>query len=694
MTLSINPPFPTFQDVDGKPLENGYIWIGAENLDPQSNPIAVFWDAALTQAAAQPIRTNGGYPVNAGTPARIYTSTPYSIRVMDKKGRIVYSSPSETLYLDASRVQFLQSGAGAIPRTVQDKLREFVSVVDYDNVNGGVVDATVAFTEALAEIPEWGELDLRGQIYAVSGVVVTKNNVTVKNGRLVALPSASIAVIKAAPGTSGVRFENLNVYINRPIITAPDCAGIFFDQCTNGKAINCHVDGSKNDNYGPQLYSGIYGYQASKIDVQGCSVINAHREGIMFAESDDIYIYDSEGRNSGFSNIGTSGGNRAIINACRAFNSGATNITMNSQDSIVSNCLTSGNALNNGILIGHATPASQNANNCLVSNNRVLNSAEYGVAVVYGTNVVVEGNTITGCTKASVYVIPKPSTNGGTTIANNVMDGCEHGIYYYGSPESQTIITGNTIRSSTSWAVVVASNGQVNIANNILRNVNAGVLALGHVTGATLTGAGITNLSISNNIFRGVTFGSINVKHLLQAAVIGNTFEATNASGTAGVDLFTLENSNGGTASQMPSSVVFQSNTTRGTNAASKLLDAQTNILNATVTRFNLQNNDLQDFSPSNIFTGAGFGTTATYSAVGNQVGTDARAPQISIVGGTTSTIITNSNLLGRDVGPVIVANEAVFNTLNVRITNYAFGSITLNHSAPGATISASMTMA
>jgi len=52
--LSIQPPYPAFAGSDGLPLENGYIWIGTVNLNPQLNPIAVFWDSALTIPAAQP----------------------------------------------------------------------------------------------------------------------------------------------------------------------------------------------------------------------------------------------------------------------------------------------------------------------------------------------------------------------------------------------------------------------------------------------------------------------------------------------------------------------------------------------------------------------------------------------------------------------------------------------------------------
>jgi hypothetical protein len=90
--LSINPPYPAFAGADGLPLENGYIWIGTVNLNPVVNPIAVYWDAALTIPAAQPIRTLNGYPVYQGTPSRFYAGSDYSIQVLDSKGSVVYTS--------------------------------------------------------------------------------------------------------------------------------------------------------------------------------------------------------------------------------------------------------------------------------------------------------------------------------------------------------------------------------------------------------------------------------------------------------------------------------------------------------------------------------------------------------------------------------------------------------------------------
>lgn len=93
MAIEISQPFRVFTDVDGEPLEDGYIHIGAVNQNPQAVPISVFWDVALTIPAAQPIRTLGGYPSRSGTPSRMYVAeVEYSISVSNKNSTLVYSS--------------------------------------------------------------------------------------------------------------------------------------------------------------------------------------------------------------------------------------------------------------------------------------------------------------------------------------------------------------------------------------------------------------------------------------------------------------------------------------------------------------------------------------------------------------------------------------------------------------------------
>jgi hypothetical protein len=147
--LSIQPTYPIFTDIDGQPLEAGYVWIGTANLDPQTNPTPVYWDAALTILAPQPIRTLAGYPSNNGTPARLYVNSDYSIRVMNKNGSTVYSAPEATERISSALVTYQPPFTGGVATTVQDKLAQYVSVKDFGAVGDGVADDTNEIQAAL-----------------------------------------------------------------------------------------------------------------------------------------------------------------------------------------------------------------------------------------------------------------------------------------------------------------------------------------------------------------------------------------------------------------------------------------------------------------------------------------------------------------------------------------------------------------
>jgi len=166
--LSIQPTYPIFTDIDGQPLEAGYVWIGTASLDPQTNPINVYWDAALTIPAPQPIRTFAGYPAFNGTPARLYVNSDYSIRVMNKNGSTVYSALAATerynggviSNINASQVIYDPPFTGAVTTNVEDKLAQNVSVFDFmtssqvADVRAGTatIDVTTAIQAAFDSI--------------------------------------------------------------------------------------------------------------------------------------------------------------------------------------------------------------------------------------------------------------------------------------------------------------------------------------------------------------------------------------------------------------------------------------------------------------------------------------------------------------------------------------------------------------
>lgn len=223
--IAVNPPFPLFTDADGQPLDDAYIYIGTANQNPVSNPITVYWDEALTIAAAQPIRTSNGYPMRNGTPSRFYTNANYSILVRDKNGSFVYTAPDENLFSSADAT-FIQTGTGAVTRSVQDKLRETVSVKDFGAVGDGVVDDWAAIRAALDTNPK--ALYFPPGTYYLSKTINLKRTVTMYGdgpfGAAVQFP----AILKFADGVVGVFVHRADTNASDtgvPVILSPATTG-------------------------------------------------------------------------------------------------------------------------------------------------------------------------------------------------------------------------------------------------------------------------------------------------------------------------------------------------------------------------------------------------------------------------------------------------------------------------------------
>lgn len=192
--LAIHPPFPVFFSRSGKPLENGYVYFGIAGLNPLTDPKTVYWDAELTQPAAQPIRTMGGYPIRNGTPAQVFVDARYSLLVNDSKGALVYYVETQIPYVDGETLTngdavtdyFAGDGATVTFTLTQDP----GSIDNIDVIVDGIwLTPRVDFTKA-------------GKVLSLVGIVPEtptdplENNIVIRYSRSVAPGSLNGAALE------------------------------------------------------------------------------------------------------------------------------------------------------------------------------------------------------------------------------------------------------------------------------------------------------------------------------------------------------------------------------------------------------------------------------------------------------------------------------------------------------------------
>ena len=94
----------------------------------------------------------------------------------------IYNLPLAGGIIDASNVIYNEGSTGAVTRTVEKKLQEWISVADFGAVGDGVANDYTAFQNAVAAIPaEGGILLIPAGTYYLgnTGILISRSNITI-----------------------------------------------------------------------------------------------------------------------------------------------------------------------------------------------------------------------------------------------------------------------------------------------------------------------------------------------------------------------------------------------------------------------------------------------------------------------------------------------------------------------------------
>jgi parallel beta-helix repeat protein len=501
--LSIQVPFPVFQGRDGQPLENGYVWIGEPNLNPQTNPVVAYYDRALTIVAAQPLRTLNGFISRAGTPAQVYVSgANFSILVQDSKGSMVYNFPD---------------GSGVSADTV--------SVKDFGAVGDGVTNDTVAIQNALNAVGvTGGALLLNEGTYLVTTLSIPANvtfygnswNAVIKSipaGSVdfIVIDNASNTTIKGIafdmsnnPGADGngavcivlkststptnnttitrCKFTNANI---RPFIdvrTQISCANLFvtYNEFYGQPALIPKPAPSSQNTAGIRILSAPF--KNIVIDnnyfdrTQNATQIRPQYGGSISAKRYDTYV-------------GLSWSDNVVTNILDDSNVGDTPLELFG----ATNAVIDGNRIDSG---GRGLCASW-VKNAVYNNNTISNQTIYFIEVQSSDGITVSNNTALNCkTFLNVTGVSADPGTINVEIVGNVVKGGNLGI-----PGLNTDTNAFTIRMTANSATPHAN---WNICGNLFSdNIFTGQLpgSVGAGSVIRVDGVGLENFNISENVF-------------------------------------------------------------------------------------------------------------------------------------------------------------------------------------------------
>lgn len=493
--LSIAGPYPFFPDINGGPLDGGYVYVGEVDQSPETAPVTVYWDEALTKPALQPLRTQAGYIVRNGTPARVYASgDDVSMLCKRANGVPIFYEGSvagvSTLRMDLTSTTDPAKGAGMggfdwplnyVVKTIGWGIQtaatgvnvlRYITPSEWPAVQAGtsVTNWTTQIQAAINSLPEGGELNLAGGTYIVLGVDITTTGVKIGGGKLVSTAALNRALVMVT--ADDVTIERLHTYLDSALY-AVSVGSIGFDGCSGGRVKNCRISGGFRSGAASVNSHPVAAWDCDDVVVEGTTIT-----GGLFTEH--VYINDST--NCRVLNNRMSGGSYSAIafvsaSGVNGFHIAAGNIATNFGTSIITvdsgACTVSGNILDgstaeNGVNVAHT--AASKADRTVVIGNTIRNCANYGVGVTESVYVLVTGNQISGGVNG--VRIATMSTH--TTVTGNIItDTTGSGVLAsVGDEDSYIVISDNTLRNIDAHGIELIGGTRYEINDNTFTNVH------------------------------------------------------------------------------------------------------------------------------------------------------------------------------------------------------------------------------
>ena len=452
---------------------------------------------------------------------------------------------------DADLITYTPAGTGAVPTTVQSKLREFVSVKDFGAVGDGVTDDTAAIQLAI-DSGASGVFFPAG-IYNVSKTSAFSadfpNNdqpcLFIKNKtglKLYGESGAKLITSKHAQGIlelqlcsdvtiDGLEFQGAGnyppldgntgrgekgtttegyytagfwgYYKNNSLNTASNTDGGFggaFPQFGGGTASSW---GMWNGGYiGNSAYGVLIHNGCSRVTVSNCTVSDFNYVGIGvghngdyfptnlgYADSTDIKFVNCNGHECYSANFHSMAVNGFVMDGCTSEASGHPDA-----DPYTNTYADPG--------YGYTARGSSYSytKNAVVCNNIVRNCVRKGLDSHASSNIVFSDNSVTNCAVGGIYAawsaVDQPTIN--TTITGNIIVGCGGGVNTLGGIYLQGLIDADYSYANIRLSATISNNaiskcggsGLIHIRNGRDVVVSNNVIR-GYYDGATTTGYGI-----------------------------------------------------------------------------------------------------------------------------------------------------------------------------------------------------------